>query len=202
MGNMNQSAYSLSKILVRVGALDFGDFLLSSGKESPYYVDLSLLFNHPSNLTEVIKLIERQVEAKVGKENFQRVAGVLKKGIPIASILSFRLKKPLVMLEKEDGSASFGTIEPDEEILLVDDMINTGLTMEKCIKWIRESAGAKIQSAFVVLDRLEGGSRRLREGGVKVHSLATIREIIDTLSEFGAITSEEYEIIKEESIQN
>lgn len=187
--------------MVRVGALEFGDFLLSSGKESPYYVDLSLIFNHPSVLKVVIELFESEIRDRIGFDDFQRVAGVLKKGIPFASILSFRLGKPLVMLDKADGSAAFGAVEPDEKILLVDDMINVGLTLERCVKWIREKAGAEVQHAVVILDRLEGGGKRLGRVGVEVHSLATIREIIDTLLEFGSINEEEYEVIKGEIVR-
>ncbi len=185
----------LSKAIIRTGALSFGDYLLSSGKRSAYYIDLSQLFNYPDVFSVISESMREVVEDEVGVENVDRIAGISMKGAIHASQLSIRLGKPLVILDRMDGSALYGAIEPDDRILLIDDILNTGKAMDRCVGWITRDAGGKVDHAAVIIDRMGGGSEKLGRRKTQIHSLGNVMDVAQTLLTFGAIESGEHEMI-------
>ncbi len=185
----------LSKAIIRTGALSFGDYLLSSGKKSSYYIDLSLLLNHPDVFSAISKSLKAMVEDEVGVESIDRIAGITTKGAIYASQLSLGLMKPLAILERKNGSILYGSIEPDERIVLVDDTLNTGKTMSRCIGCIKRDAGGKVEHAAVIIDRMGGGNKKLGSMEVQVHSLGYIIDVAQNLLTLGTIESGEHEII-------
>jgi len=62
-------------------------------------------------------------------------------------------------------------ISEGDRVLLIDDLIATGGTANAAIDLIRESGGELVAAAFVIDLPELGGSRKLKEKGVKVHTL-------------------------------
>jgi len=74
--------------------------------------------------------------------------------------------------------------------------VTTGQSLIDAAKAIRLEGGL-VEHAVVLIDRLEEGAKRLEENGVRLHALATIRDIVDKLRELDAIEEDEYASILE-----
>ena len=93
----------LCRILVRIGALKFGTFTLPSGHLSPYNINLRIVPSFPEVLAKVCSIYSSLIEQEIGIISFERIAGIPISGIPYASYLSLSLKKPLVLVRKEEN---------------------------------------------------------------------------------------------------
>ncbi|MHA1627051.1 MAG: orotate phosphoribosyltransferase [Candidatus Asgardarchaeia archaeon] len=189
----------LSEGLFRIGALKFGDFVLSSGKRSPYYLDLRILPSFPRFFDEVtdayIEVIRKEVD------EFDRIGGVLTAGVPIATLVSFKMKVPMVYVrskEKEYGRKRRveGIIEKGDRILMIDDLITTGENLIEAANSIREE-GAVVRDVVVLIDREQGGVENLRENGIRLHYLMRVSQMMDFLKERRLVSDEEYEEVME-----
>jgi orotate phosphoribosyltransferase len=192
------------KVLVRTGAIKFGVFTLTSGKLSPYYVDLRIVPSFPEALSKVEGIYEGLVKKAVGIESFQRIAGIPTAGVPFASILSFRLRKPFLYIRKEAKSHGRerrveGLLSPGEKILIVDDLITTGKSTGEAIEAIR-SEGGLVEDAVVLIDREEGGAKHLKTMGVTLHAFMKISEIAKELYALGAIEESKFQDILRQRI--
>lgn len=186
-------------MLVRLGALQFGMFKLTSGKISPYYIDLRIVPSFPSVFKRICDLYVKLLEEEVGLDNFDRIAGIPTAGIPFASIAAFLLDKPLLYVRKEERVHGRerrieGVVKPGDKVVVLDDLITTGKSILSAVRVLR-GEGVVVEDAVVLIDRMEGGSEKLGEDGVKLHSVASILDIAETLSHSGVITDEQYKAI-------
>lgn len=189
----------LCSILVRLGALQFGTFKLTSGKISPYYIDLRVIPSFPSVFKKVCNLYARILEEEVGLDRFDRLAGIPTAGIPFASVVAYELGKPMIYVRKEGRTHGRermieGIVKPGDKVVILDDLITTGKSILNAVKALR-GEGVIVEDAVVLVDRMEGGAEKLRSEGVSLHSLATILEAAEILKEKEAITREHYEAI-------
>ena len=90
----------ISKILNRIGAFNFGVFRLTSGKMSPYYIDLRIVPSFPDAFREVCSFYADFIKDNVGTKSFERVAGIPVAGIPFAALIAYDLKKPFLYIRK------------------------------------------------------------------------------------------------------
>ena len=189
----------ICKILDRIGAFKFGAFRLTSGKMSPYYIDLRIVPSFPDAFREVCSVYADFIKNRVGARNFERVAAIPVAGIPFAALIAYDLKKPFLYIRsgvRRHGRERRieGVIAPGDRILLVDDLVTTGLSLQKAAKTI-VSEGGLVTDAVVLLDRQEGGKDRLAKRGMRVHALLSITEIANTLHELGTIDEEQLRTI-------
>jgi len=187
------------KILVKTGAIKFGVFTLTSGKISPYYIDLRIVPSFPEALSKVVRIYEGLAETAVGVRNFHRIAGIPTAGVPFASILSFRLGKPFLYVRKEAKTHGRerrveGLLSPGEKVLIIDDLITTGKSTGEAIEAVR-SEGGLVEDAVVLIDREEGGTERLKTMGVTLHSFMKISQIAKELYALGAIDESKFQDI-------
>lgn len=93
------SKAELMKKLYEIGALKFGEFILKSGKKSPYYIDLRILPSHPDVLLEVAKGLKAIIENQSEKPTV--LCGVPMAGLAIANVLGIEMGIPVVYTRKE-----------------------------------------------------------------------------------------------------
>lgn len=189
----------LCRILVKTGATKFGLFKLSSGKLSPYYIDLRMVPGDPKGLRTVIEIYESVVKSDIGVSSFDRIAGVPTAGVPYASILAYRLAKPFLYVRREmkthGGERRVeGQLMPGDRVVIVDDLITTGKNTLQAAEAIR-AEGGQVQHAVVLIDRQEGGQASLAQGDLKLHAFTNISKIARRLQESGVIDDEEYKAI-------
>ena len=141
----------------------FGEFELTSGKKSGYYVDIKKAYTDPSVLRAIASEMARHVAGS-------RVAGMELGAIPIVVAVALETWKPFSMIRKEQrehGTRSMieGAISPGEVVDVVEDVSTTGGSILKSVNRIRE-AGGRVERAIVVVDRGEGAAEALEKEGV------------------------------------
>ena len=189
----------ICKILNKIGALQFGAFKLTSGKISPYYIDLRIVPSFPDAFQEICDFYVNFIKEEIGLKNFERVAGIPVAGIPFASLIAYNLKKPFLYIRKGvrlhgRQRRIEGILAPGDRVLLIDDLITTGLSLRKASKAITAEGGL-VTDAVVLLDREEGGKEKLRESRIKLYALLNMSEIANKLCEIGAINEEQLRTI-------
>jgi orotate phosphoribosyltransferase len=189
----------ICKVLKKTNALDFGAFKLSSGKITPYYVDLRVIPSFPDAFKVVTDILTNTVERVLDINGFNRIAGIPIAGTPFAALLAFRLNKPLLytrqnlQLRGRERRVE-GVLLPGDRVLLVDDLVTTGQSLLKAALAIRTEGGL-VSDAFVLLDREEGGHERLAKNGIKLHSVLMMGEAARILYELSVIDEEQLDII-------
>jgi orotate phosphoribosyltransferase len=187
------------KILDHIGAVKFGAFKLTSGRLSPYYIDLRIVPSFPDAFEKVCEAYAKLIKTEVGLEHVDRIAGIPVAGIPFASVVALNLRKPFLYVRK--GARTHGRerriegiIAPGNRVLLIDDLITGGLSLLRAAKAIMAEGGV-VEDAVVLIDRQEGGKDKLAKSGVKLHALLSIDEVVKTLHELGSIDDDQVKTI-------
>lgn len=189
----------MANVLFKIDAIKFGVFKLSSGKASPYYVDLRVLPSFPDAFREICDFYAEFIDSQIGAKNFDRIAGVPLTGIIFASQVAFNLKKPFlyvrkgVRLQGRERRVE-GILFSGDRVLLVDDLAGTGLTLKKATEAVRAEGGV-VTDAVVFLDREEGAKGQLEQKGIKLHSMLKISDVAKELSESGVLDQESLKTI-------
>lgn len=170
----------LRDLLIGCGALAYGDFVLSSGKRSPYYIDLKRAVTDPGVLEAVSEELAKLLQDE--QLEFDRIAGVVLGSVPLAVALSLRTKAPYVMVrrgQRDHGTLRTveGTMVEGDRILVVEDVITSAASVADAVATLR-AGGAIVKEVVAVVDRQEGGRERLGEEGVRLLSLLTARDLL------------------------
>ena len=189
----------ICKILNKIGALQFGAFKLTSGKISPYYIDLRIVPSFPDAFQKVTDFYVSFIKDEIGVKNFERVVGIPVAGIPFTSLIACNLKKPFLYIRKGvrlhgRQRRIEGILAPGDRVLLVDDLVTSGLSLRKAAKAIVAEGGV-VTDAVVLLDRQEGGKQNLSRDGIKLHALLNVSDIANNLFETGTIDGDQLKTI-------
>lgn len=188
-------AEDIVKRLFKLNAILFGEFTLTSGLKSPYYIDLRVIPSYPDDFIRVCDAYYEILANEVG--SFDRIAGVPTAGIPFATMLAYRFRKPLIYVRKEverghgRGRIVEGVLNVNDRVVIIDDVATTGeslmLTAQSII-----SMGGRVEDAVVLVDREQGAEAKLMKMGIKLHSLIKISDAARILLDHGLISGELY----------
>ena len=172
--------------LYRRGMLKLGKFKLTSGLESPFYIDLRKLYSYPDLARRVAKEL-----ASVGEiEKLDGVVGIATAGIALAAYIAALYGIPMAYVRterKEHGTLSLVEGEvAGKRVAIIDDVATTGGSIERAFRALRE-AGAEPVIALVVVDREQGAKERLNRLGLELRSLVTSRQLFEELYRAGVI---------------
>jgi len=189
----------LAPLLWESNCLDFGEFTLTSGKKSPYYVDLRVLPSHPELFARATEMAADYLETE--SRDFDAICAVPTGGLPFGTALAQRMKKPLTYVRKEgkshgEGRKIEGEVNQGDRVLLVDDIITTGGSVISAGQSVRE-AGAQVEQVAVLVDRTEGAVENLEEENFDLLKLANIGPVVEELKVSGKITKETFEKVED-----
>ena len=182
------------------GIMRFGDFTLSSGRRSPFYVDLRQVPSYPVEFRRMIKRLQGAVSEDVGLDGLDAWASVPTGGLVIAAALAVETVKPVVYVRdrpKDHGTGRRveGRITGGMRTVMVDDVATTGGSVIGGIRALRD-AGAAVSDAYVVVDRLGGAAQAMADEGVRMHSLTDIVRITEILHQRGKVTQKILEDVR------
>jgi orotate phosphoribosyltransferase len=183
---MDQNSLQSLIQLIRKLSYREGDFTLSSGKKSQFYIDLKATTLHPDGAffigESALDLIIRE------KLEIEAVGGLTLGADPLATAISLAarargLKWPAFIVRKESkthGTSRFieGTenLRKGAQVLVLEDVVTTGSSSLKAIERLREG-GFNPVAALTVVDREEGGEEVIRKAGLEFFALARLKEI-------------------------
>jgi len=179
----------LATFLLRSNALQFGVFKLSSGKDSPYYIDLRMVPSFPKHFRMTVLGLKDKL-SKIDLD-FDCIASVPTSGLIFASALAYETLKPLVYVRKESkshgtGKLVEGFLKPGSKVLLIDDVATTGISIGNAAKIIRANGGI-VEYVISIMNRLEGADEKLSEMKINLVSHVTINEVVNVLYKQGLI---------------
>ena len=152
----------LKKLLKDTGAVKFGEFTLSSGKKSDFYVDCRKVTLHPQGAKLVGKIIlEKIKDLKVDAVGGMTMGAdpIIGAVITLGDIPGFIVRKKAK--EHGTGQKIEGLIEKGWKVLIVEDVATTGGSALQAIE-AAEAAGATVVKVISVVDREEGAANSLK----------------------------------------
>lgn len=171
-----QNKEELIKLLKENEVIKFGNFTLSSGKKSSYYVDMKRAVTDPKILSKVAEMISERLD----KEKTDKIAGPALGAIPIVTAVSLKSEIPMLMIRKAKkgyGTSKLieGDLEEGDSVVVVEDVTTTGNSLINAIKAVSENGGV-VKKAFVVVDRAEGALENFKREGVTLEPLVSIKD--------------------------
>ncbi|GAA0514688.1 orotate phosphoribosyltransferase [Halorubrum aquaticum] len=158
-------------------AVRFGEFELSHGGTSDYYVDKYLFETDPDCLTRI-------ADAFAGRlaDTDAKLAGVALGAVPLVAVTAAELGRPYVIARKRakeygTGNRIEGRLEAGEEVVVLEDIATTGQSAVDAVEALRE-AGATVNRVLVVVDREEGAAELLADHDVELEALLTASELL------------------------
>lgn len=166
----------LIDLLKENGVFLEGDFTLSSGKKSNYYINMKKAITEPEILSTISKLITQKIDL----DDIDKVAGPALGAVPIATAVSLESKLPLLMIRKEKkgyGTSKLieGELNEGDNVIVVEDVSTTGGSLLKAIRAINDNGG-NVKRAFVVVDREEGASETFEKEGITLEPLISVKD--------------------------
>jgi uridine monophosphate synthetase len=183
---MTNIAFEVGSALYNSGCLKFGSFRIKSGAFSPYYIDLACLLSSPKDLCTVADIAANSIRLIANSARIDKLASIELKGALLLASIGCRTGLPCTVVRKEEktygatGRIAGADVVKGERILFFDDVVSEGLSKLEGIKPL-EQLGAKVENIMVVVDREEGGRENLENAGYRVHALAKISELVDSL---------------------
>ena len=177
----------LISAFVRTGCFKLGDFVLKSGKRSPFYIDLRRLISDP----EALALAAEAYAEAAGDASYDRIAGIPAAGLPLATAASLRLAKPMVwprMPVKEHGTGNRveGAFEKGERLLLLDDLITTGASKLEAAEILR-GEGLVVEDLVVLVERGKQGRKDMEAAGIRLRPFVHVRELFAACESLGLV---------------
>ena len=193
------------RLMIEQDVLQFGDFTLKSGRQSPYFFNLGKVSD-----ARGLAALGRAYAQALGDSGWQYsvLFGPAYKGIPIAAATGVALAdagaNPGVTYNRKEakdhgeGGQLVGADIKDEQIVVIDDVLTAGTAVREALALIRANGG-KLKGVLVALDREERVSENLADGSgvtaigalaleldVPVLSIVRLQDVIEYLDSEGS----------------
>ena len=152
----------------RSGALLEGHFRLTSGLHSSGYLQCALVLQHPREAEALGEALAARVRDLRAEAVLSPALGGIVIGQEVGRVLGVRA----LFAERQDGKLRLRrgfSLKPGERVLVVEDVVTTGLSTRETIE-VERGAGAEVVGAAAIIDR-SGGAQGL---DVPFHALAVV----------------------------
>lgn len=138
-------------------ALLEGHFLLSSGRHSAHYLQCARVLMDPMRAARLAIALAQRIPRELRKD-IAKVVSPAMGGVIIGHEMGRALGVEAIFVERPTGTFEVRrgfTIEPGEKVLLVEDVVTTGLSSREAMECVRE-AGGEVIAAAALVDRSAG----------------------------------------------
>jgi len=143
--------------------IDIGPHTLKNGDKVEYYFNTKKIYSNPTTLDYIGKIMSNTVKTYTEDDDidYNHIIGVPYGALPLATLISQNLKKPLLFTRKEPKSYGTqklieGNYEIGDSIILVEDVITSGSSIIETIKKL-ENNGLIVSLVVVLFNRQTGG---------------------------------------------
>ncbi len=159
-----------------------GDFILSSGQSSSYYINGKQVTLHPQGALAIGRIL-----LSVLPTDTQAVAGLTLGADPIVSavsVVSAYENRPipgLIIRKEAKGHGTMAYIEgpnlpPGAKVIVLEDVVTTGKSAMKAVERLRD-AGYTVDTVISLVDRLQGGAEFYQSVGLNFQAVFTITDL-------------------------
>jgi len=179
--DLNRLRQELLDLFCRL-AYQEGDFTLSSGQRSTYYINGKQVTLHPQGALAIGRMLLSMVPRTA-----QAVAGLTLGADPIVtavSVVSAYESRPLPALIIRKEAKGHGTrayiegpaLPEGAEVVVLEDVVTTGGSALKAVERLRQ-AGYQVKQIIALVDRQQGGAELYQQEGLQFESIFSIAEI-------------------------
>lgn len=177
-------------------------FTWSSGLRAPIYCDNRRTLAHPPLRRAIAEGFARIIQEQEGDDALM-VAGTATAGIPHAAWLAERLDAPMAYIRSEaKGHGQGRRIEgarptPDQEVLVVEDLISTGSSALDAVSAVREQ-GATVRAVLAIFSYgLDVAAEAFDAADVPRHVLTTFPVLLDVAREQGDLSEDARAVLED-----
>ncbi|MBE9092576.1 orotate phosphoribosyltransferase [Tychonema sp. LEGE 07203] len=164
-----------------------GDFVLSSGQQSSYYINCKPVTLHAEGALATGRLLLSMLPAQV-----QAVGGLtlgadpIVTAVSVVSALEGRSIPALIVRKETKGHGTMAYIEgpllpPGTNVAVLEDVVTTGKSAMQAVERLR-GAGYKVDRVLSLIDREQGGAQLYREQGLDFQAVFTIADLKEWIS--------------------
>lgn len=175
-------------------AYQSGDFILSSGQRSSYYINGKEVTLHPQGALAIGRLLLNMLPLDT-----HAVAGLTLGADPIVtavSVVSAIENRPIPALIIRKEAKGHGTmayiegpkLEAGASVIVLEDVVTTGASAMKAVNRLRD-AGYTVNTVISLVDRQQGGAEFYQEQGLNFAAVFNIQEIQHRAQELAAIST-------------
>jgi orotate phosphoribosyltransferase len=172
-----------------------GDFVLSSGQRSTYYINCKPVTLDPNGALAVGRLLLNKLPMDT-----QAVAGLTLGADPIVSAVSVvsayenRPLPALIIRKEAKGHGTMAYIEgptlvPGAKVVVLEDVVTTGQSALKAVERLR-GAGYIVEQVIALVDRQQGGAELYQSVGLKFEAVFSIGDIQERWRQLESGTTE------------
>jgi orotate phosphoribosyltransferase len=167
----------LIQMLKDCNAIKFGNFILTSGATSNYYIDIKKASTNPNTLKKIAETMAKYTKG------YDIIAGMELGAVPLIVALSLETRIPYVIIRKEKrehGTSKQieGVNVKNKKILIVEDVTTSGKSVIKTLHILRKNHGI-VDKVIVVVDRESGAREKIENLDVELVPLLSISKILE-----------------------
>jgi orotate phosphoribosyltransferase len=139
------------------GAMLEGHFILSSGLRSPVFLQKAKVFQYPAQTEKLCRALAEKIHSD-GFGDVTKVVSPAIGGIIPGYETARHLGLPALYTERVEGKFELRRgfeIGPDDKVIVVEDIVSTGLSIRECVEALR-AIGANVVAAACLIDRSGG----------------------------------------------
>ena len=184
----------LEKKAVTLNAKD--PFTFVSGIRSPIYCDNRQMIAYPEEREQIIDVFINESK----NYDFDIVAGTSTAGIPWASWISEKLRKPMAYIRgAKKGHGAGNQIEgadvDGKKVLIIEDLISTGGSSFSAVKAVRDGGGSCVAVVAIFTYDFEKARKIFKEGGCKLLTITNFSTLVNVAKKDGILTDRELTLV-------
>ncbi|MCT4797013.1 orotate phosphoribosyltransferase [Exiguobacterium profundum] len=170
----------------------------SSGLKSPIYCDNRLTLSYP----KVRQVIVDGLVKSVNPTDVDVIAGTATAGIPHGALLADRLGLPFIYVRSSakghgKGNQIEGRLEAGARVLVIEDLLSTGMSSIDAAKAIRQASGDVIGIQAIFSYELPVLQKNLSDADLTATSLTTFSELIEVAESTGVLNRSELDSLRD-----
>ena len=168
--------------LICTDAYKEGDFVLSSGQRSTYYINGKLVTLHPQGGQMVGRVMLDSVDSSVvGVGGLTLGADPIVTAVSVVAAYEGRSVTPLIVRKEAKGHGTQAYIEgpmlpAQSNVVILEDVVTTGQSAMKAIVRLRD-AGYVVNQVISLVDRQQGGAEYYTQENIDFKAVYTIAQI-------------------------
>ncbi len=179
------------------GCVQFGQFTLASGVQSPIYLDLRRMASYPGLLRRAAAAYAELLRPL----DYDLLAAVPYAALTIGAAVALELDRPLIYPRKEvkaygTGRAIEGDFQPGQRAVVIEDLVTSAGSVLTAIAAL-EAAGLAVSDVAVLIDREQGGPQNLAAAGYRLHAALTMTQIVAALEAAGRIDASQAAAVRQ-----